>query len=69
MIADIIILALVLGYCAFLIYKGYKKRRVGKPVGCAGCSGNCGSCGMGTCGSYKKPADSGMPGMADAPRK
>ncbi len=45
MIADIVILALVLGYCAFLIYKGYKNKKAGKPVGCAGCSGNCGSCG------------------------
>ncbi len=65
MIADIAILALVLGYCAFLIYKGCKNKKAGKPVGCAGCSGNCGSCGMGTCGSHKKPADPVVTGMPD----
>ena len=39
MLANIIIMILILGYCAFIIYKE------GKHTGCAGCSGNCGSCG------------------------
>lgn len=45
MIADIVVLTLILGYCIFLLYKGYKNKKAGKPVGCAGCSGNCRSCG------------------------
>ncbi|GAB5610585.1 hypothetical protein JCM37173_11110 [Allocoprococcus similis] len=44
MIANIVILALIAGYCIFLIRKGYKNHKEGKPVGCAGCSGNCSSC-------------------------
>ena len=43
--ADIVILTLIIGYCVFLIYRGYKNKKAGKPVGCAGCSGNCRSCG------------------------
>ena len=45
MLANIIIMALILGYCAFIIYKSVKNTKEGKHTGCAGCSGNCGSCG------------------------
>ena len=45
MIANIVIITLIIGYCIFLIYKAYKNHKEGKHVGCAGCSGNCGSCG------------------------
>lgn len=44
MLANIIIMVLILGYCAFLIYKSIKNRKEGKHMGCSGCSGNCGSC-------------------------
>ena len=40
MLANIIIMILILGYCAFV-----KNSKEGKHTGCAGCSGNCGSCG------------------------
>lgn len=45
MLANIIIMILILGYCAFIIYKSVKNKKEGKHMGCAGCSGNCGSCG------------------------
>ena len=45
MLANIIIMVLILGYCAFVIYKSVKNSKEGKHMGCAGCSGNCGSCG------------------------
>ena len=45
MLANIIIMILILGYCAFIIYKSVKNTKEGKHTGCAGCSGNCGSCG------------------------
>ena len=52
MLANIIIMILILGYCAFIIYKSVKNTKEGKHTGCAGCSGNCGSCGGGCgCGS------------------
>lgn len=52
MLANIIIMVLILGYCAFVIYKSVKNSKEGKHMGCAGCSGNCGSCGGGCgCGS------------------
>ena len=53
MLANIIIMVLILGYCAFVIYKSVKNSKEGKHMGCAGCSGNCGSCGgcSGNCGS------------------
>ena len=51
MLANIIIMILILGYCAFIIYKSVKNTKEGKHTGCAGCSGNCGSCGGG-CGSH-----------------
>lgn len=44
MLANIIIMVLILGYCAFLIYKSIKNNKEGKHMGCSGCSGNCGSC-------------------------
>lgn len=44
MLANIIIMVLILGYCAFLIYKSIKNSKEGKHMGCSGCSGNCGSC-------------------------
>ena len=44
MLANIIIMVLILGYCAFLIYKSIKNSQEGKHMGCSGCSGNCGSC-------------------------
>ena len=40
MIANIVIITLIIGYCIFLIYKAYKNHKEGKHVGCAGCSGN-----------------------------
>lgn len=43
MLANIIIMVLILGYCAFLIYKSIKNSKEGKHMGCSGCSGNCGS--------------------------
>ena len=45
MLANIIIMILILGYCAFIIYKSVKNTKEGTHTGCAGCSGNCGSCG------------------------
>lgn len=51
MLANIIIMVLILGYCAFVIYKSVKNSKEGKHMGCAGCSGNCGSCGGCGCGS------------------
>jgi ABC-type Co2+ transport system permease subunit len=45
MLANIIIMALILGYCAYIIYKNVKNAKEGKHMGCSGCSGNCGSCG------------------------
>ena len=42
MLANIIIMILILGYCAFVIYKSVKNSKEGKHMGCAGCSGNCG---------------------------
>ena len=38
MIANIVIITLIIGYCIFLIYKGYKNHKEGKHVGCGGCS-------------------------------
>ena len=55
MLANIIIMALILGYCAFLIYRSLKNKKEGKSSGCAGCGGSCSSCsGCGTSGAYKK---------------
>ena len=55
MLANIIIMALILGYCAFLIYRSLKNKKEGKGSGCAGCGGSCSSCsGCGTSGAYKK---------------
>ena len=38
MLANIIIMVLILGYCAFLIYKSIKNSKEGKHMGCSGCS-------------------------------
>ena len=55
MLANIIIMALILGYCAFLIYRSVKNKKEGKSSGCAGCGGSCSGCsGCGTSGAYKK---------------
>ena len=44
MIANIIILALIAGYCIFLIRKGIRNWKEGKSTGCIGCGGNCAGC-------------------------
>ena len=36
MLANIIIMVLILGYCAFLIYKSIKNSKEGKHMGCSG---------------------------------
>ena len=54
MLANIIIMILILGYCAFIIYKSVKNTKEGKHTGCAGCSGNCGSCGGCSCAAFHK---------------
>ncbi len=53
MLANIIIMVLILGYCAFLIYKSIKNSKEGKHMGCSGCSGNCGSCCGCSCAAFK----------------
>ena len=35
MLANIIIMVLILGYCAFVIYKSVKNSKEGKHMGCA----------------------------------
>lgn len=58
--ADLIILVLIIGYCIFLIARGYRNKKMGKPAGCAGCGGSCGSCGgCASCGSYEMHPASG----------
>ncbi|HJC31448.1 MAG TPA: FeoB-associated Cys-rich membrane protein [Candidatus Anaerobutyricum faecale] len=42
MIADILILTLVIGYCMFLVCRRHKNKKNSKPTGCAGC-GKCSS--------------------------
>ena len=58
MLANIIIMVLILGYCAFVIYKSVKNFKEGKHMGCAGCSGNCGSCGGCSGAAFKRTAQS-----------
>lgn len=58
MLANIIIMVLILGYCAFVIYKSVKNPKEGKHMGCAGCSGNCGSCGGCSGAAFKGTAQS-----------
>ena len=48
---DIIVLALVLGYCAFIIIHRYREAklaaRMGKIMSCAGCTAcSCADCGI-----------------------
>lgn len=57
-LADIIILALILGYCAYLVYgivKRFKNGVIqgcgGSCAGCSGCGGGCSGCGGGCCSS------------------
>lgn len=40
-LADIIILALILGYCAYLVYGIVKRFKNGVIQGCSGCGGGC----------------------------
>ena len=58
MLANIIIMILILGYCAFVIYKSLNNSKEGKHMGCAGCSGNCGSCGGCSGAAFKRTAQS-----------
>ena len=58
MLANIIIMVLILGYCAFVIYNSVKNSKEGKHMGCAGCSGNCGSCGGCSGAAFKGTAQS-----------
>lgn len=44
--ATAMILAAVLGYCGFLVYRALKNRKEGKHSGCS-CGGSCSSCGYG----------------------
>ena len=55
MLANIIIMVLILGYCAFVIYKSVKNSKEGKHMGC---SGNCGSCGGCSGAAFKRTAQS-----------
>ena len=52
-IADIIILALVLGYCGYIICRKHQDKKSGKG-GCAGCSGCSGSCAGCSASLYQK---------------
>lgn len=59
MLANIIIMALVLGYCAYVIYREVKNAKAGIHTGCGGCSG-CSGCpgGCGNCGiKFKSMSD------------
>ena len=67
MLANIIIMILILGYCAFVIYKSVKNSKEGKHMGCAGCSGNCGSCG--SCGGGCGCGSAAFKGTAQASHK
>ena len=51
MLANIIIMALIIGYCAYLIYDMVKKIRTGGIRGCAGGCAGCSGCGGGCCSS------------------
>lgn len=51
MLANIIIMTLILGYCAYLVYGIVKRFRTGTIQGCGcGCAG-CSGCGGGCCSS------------------
>ena len=43
-LADIIILALILGYCAYLVYGIVKRFKNGVIQGCGGSCAGCGGC-------------------------
>ena len=50
-LADIIILALILGYCAYLVYGIVKRFKNGVIQGCGGSCAGCSGCGGGCCSS------------------
>ena len=56
MIFDLLILALVLGYSAWLILRAVRRRWAGQTGGCCGCSGGCCGCSSCGCGSAGKEA-------------
>lgn len=51
--ATAVIVALILGYCEFLIYRAVRNKKEGRGFGC-GCSGSCSSC-PGGCSSCARP--------------
>ena len=51
MLANIIIMALILGYCAYLIYGMIKRFKTGGIQGCGGSCAGCSGCGGGCCSS------------------
>ncbi|HJA32133.1 MAG: FeoB-associated Cys-rich membrane protein [Clostridiales bacterium] len=45
MIADLVILMLVIGYCVFILMRRHRQKKNGAACfGCAGCSGCSGAC-------------------------
>lgn len=57
MIADIVIFALIAGYCIFLVVRGcQKKKRAAAQGGCAGCCAGCSGC-CGCTGASPKGAE------------
>ena len=50
-LADIIILALILGSCAYLVYGIVKRFKNGVIKGCGGSCAGCSGCGGGCCSS------------------
>ena len=54
MLANIIIMVLILGYCAFVIYKSVKNSKEGKHMGCGSCGGCSGAAFKGTAQSSCK---------------
>ncbi|MEW4413326.1 FeoB-associated Cys-rich membrane protein [Clostridium sp. AN503] len=61
MIVDIVIAALIFGYCAYVIYRQRKDRQAG---GCTGCCGSCGGCSHACTPTHGVPAH----GAADGKR-
>ena len=51
-IANVVILILVIGYCGFVVYSRFIKKG-GKGGGCCGCEG-CSGCGNGSCSGYQQ---------------
>ncbi len=44
MVADIIVVALVLAYCVFVLVRRFKASKQTKENPCAGCCGSCSGC-------------------------